>query len=78
MSKYKLVMNNEQLQLLAKHLGELKHIYNIMIKYYKEKQNDNVEMQQFYQTYADEVELLIMLLFTVFKTKKKSKGDRDE
>lgn len=78
MRKYKLVMNNEQLQLLAKHLGELKRIYDNMIKYYKENQNDNVEMQQFYQTYADEVELLIMLLFTVFKTKKKSKGDSSE
>lgn len=76
MSKYKLTMDFEQLQLLAKHLGEQKHLYKSMIEFYKEK--ENVEMQQFYQTYADEVELLTKLLLSVFKAKKKSKGDSDE
>ena len=67
MKYFVLKMTPEQDLLLAKHLGEMKHFYSLMLKMYKEEKHYNEEMQQFYQKYLDEVEELIDLLFTVFK-----------
>ena len=65
MKKYKLIMTREQDLLLAKHIGELKHVYLVMYETYKK--DNNKEMMAFYKTYLDEVEELIDLLFTAFK-----------
>ena len=71
MKKYKLIMTREQDLLLAKHIGEMKHVYSVLYKTSKEKNNE--KMMELYKSYLDEVEELINLLLTsVFN---KEKGD---
>lgn len=62
MKQYKLIMTPEQELLLAKHLGEMRHVYSVLYKTSKEK--NNKKMMELYKSYLDEVEELINLLFT--------------
>ena len=65
MKEYILRLKPKEVQLLGKHLGEMKHTYTILVKNCDEKELK--ELKQIYLTYIDEVEQLIKLLFTVFK-----------
>lgn len=71
MKQYKLIMTPEQNLLLAKHIGELKHMYLVLYESYKKDNNE--EMMNFYKSYLDELETLIDLLFTMFKKEKGAK-----
>lgn len=76
MKQYKLIMTPEQELLLAKHLGEMRHVYSVMYESYKKDNNE--EMMTFYKTYLDEVETLVDLLFTVFKKEKGGKQKNEQ
>lgn len=65
MKYFVLKMTREQELLLAKHIGELKHVYLVMYETYKKDNNE--EMMQLYKTYLEEIEEIIDLMFTVFK-----------
>ena len=73
MKEYNLKLKPEELQILGKHLGEMKHTYTILAKNCDEKEYE--ELKQVYLTYIDEVEQLMKLLFTVFKECKNNESN---
>ena len=66
MKEYILKLKPEELQMLSRQLGEMKHIYGILAQNCGDDEEFK-EIKQMYLTYIDEVEQLIKLLFTVFK-----------